>query len=303
MSHLVECKGLTKRFSNNMALNGLDFTLEKGPPIALVGPNGAGKTTLFSILCGYIAPTSGSVELLGCSPSSKGLFGKISALPQDAQLDPRFAISHQLKFYAELQGIPSKQARKEAERVLDLMGLVDVLEEKPGALSHGMRKRVSIAQALMGSPELVLLDEPTAGLDPVNARNVRRMVSELSGDTTFIISSHNLHELEKLCDTVLYLEKGVLKQQSSVTSKDPEGYITIHLDIAASSEVVIATFEQLAGVNQVRMSQQNEYILQYDRNQHANLDQQLLQILSDNGWEYKQLLKGKSLEEQLFSEH
>ena len=303
MSHLIECKKLTKRFSSNMALNGLDFTLEKGAPIALVGPNGAGKTTLFSILCGYIAPTSGSVEMLGTAPGSKGLFGKISALPQDAQLDPRFAISHQLKFYAELQGIPAKQAGKEAERVLDLMGLIDVLDSKPGALSHGMRKRVAIAQSLMGSPELVLLDEPTAGLDPLNARNVRRMVSELSSDTTFIISSHNLHELEKLCETVLYLEKGVLKQQSSVISKDPEGYITVHLDVAETSEVVIATFEQIIGVSQVRMSQQNEYIIQYDRQQHANLDQLLLQNLSDKGWEYKQLLKGKSLEEQLFSEH
>ncbi len=303
MSYLIECKQLSKKFSNTMALNKLDFTLEKGEPIALVGPNGAGKTTLFSILCGYIAPSSGSVKLLGSTPGSNNLFGKISALPQDAQLDPRFAISHQLKFYAQLQGIAAKQAGKEAERVLDLMGLIEVLDAKPGALSHGMRKRVSIAQSLMGSPELILLDEPTAGLDPVNARNVRRMVSELSKNTTFIISSHNLHELEKLCSSVLYLEKGELKQQSSVTSQDPQGYLTIHLDNAITSEDAIATFEQIIGVTEVHMSQQNEFILQYDQQQHANLDQQLLQKLSENGWEYKQLLKGKSLEEQLFSEH
>jgi len=303
MSQLVECQSLSKRFSSNLALDGLDLSLEKGAPIALVGPNGAGKTTLFSILCGYIYPTSGSVTLFGSTPGSTSLFGRISALPQDAQLDPRFAISHQLKFYAELQGINRKQAGKEAERVLDLMGLKEVLNEKPGALSHGMRKRVSIAQSLMGNPELVLLDEPTAGLDPVNARNVRQMVSDLADNTTFIISSHNLHELEKLCSTVIYLEKGQLKQQSSVSSKDFDGFITILLDTTETSDTIIAAFSALEGVKHVHMSSQHEFILQYDSNQNSNFDQRLLQHLADKHWQYKQLLKGKSLEEQLFSEH
>ncbi len=302
MSHLIECHNLTKRFASTYALDGLDFTLEKGDPIALVGPNGAGKTTLFSILCGYIFPSSGSIKLLGKKPGDRALFGRISALPQDAQLDPRFAIAHQLKFYAELQGIPRKQARKEAERVLDLMQLKDVLDKKPGALSHGMRKRVSIAQALIGSPELVLLDEPTAGLDPVNARNVRRMVSELSAKTTFIISSHNLNELEKLCNTVLSLDKGKLKQQSSVSSAHHEGYLTVHLETSTASELVIAEFKQLEGVDSVHQSHPGEYILQYDKQQITHLDQLLLQQLAKKGWNYKQLIKGKTLEEQLFSE-
>lgn len=302
MNPLIECRQLRKIFSQNLALDGLDFTLEAGAPIALVGPNGAGKTTLFSILCGYIYPTSGSVKILGTEPGSNSLFGRISALPQDAQLDPRFAVAHQLKFYAELQGISRSKARQEAERVLELMQLKDVLDEKPGALSHGMRKRVSIAQALIGSPELVLLDEPTAGLDPVNARNVRSMVSELSGKTTFIISSHNLHELEKLCETVLYLEKGQLKQQGKVSSSEREDFITIQLDVAESSEVIISAFSQLEGVSNVHQTQKDEYIIQYDREKSANLDLLLLKHLADQGWRYKQLLKGKTLEEQLFSE-
>ncbi len=299
MNPIIKCTNLTKCFSSKTALNNINLELEAGQPIALVGPNGSGKTTLFSLMCGYIAPTNGDIHLYGNEPGHKDLFGKIAALPQDAQLDPRFGIAHQLSFYAELQGFSRKQALIESERVLEWVQLKEVLNDKPSALSHGMRKRVTIAQALIGSPKLVLLDEPTAGLDPVNARNIRQMVEERSGETTFIISSHNLNELEKLCNTVIYLKQGELCQQSQVTTPDSEDYLTLHME--AIDLNLCETLQTLDGVEEVSRSSKNEYLIRYHPSQTPDMDQLLLHLLSENGWQYRQLTRGKTLEEQLFS--
>ncbi|MBZ4679319.1 MAG: transporter, partial [Shewanella sp.] len=200
---LINCNGLSKLYGSKRALDSVDLQLEPGSPIALVGPNGAGKTTLMSLLLGYIRPSSGEITVMGQRPGSTGLLGQISALPQDAALDPGFSLLTQFSLFARMQGMGAEAAKAESMRVLALVGLEDVANQKPNSLSHGMGKRAAIAQALIGNPKLVLLDEPTAGLDPANARKIRELVESLSADTTFIISSHNLDELEKLCDRVL----------------------------------------------------------------------------------------------------
>ncbi|OUS25588.1 ABC transporter [Gammaproteobacteria bacterium 45_16_T64] len=301
---LIQCKSLVKQYVDKTVLHGLSFELETGSPIALVGPNGAGKTTLFSILCGYIRPTQGEVTIFGEKPGSSALFNRVSALPQDAQLDPRFSIQRQLMLFAQLQGFSKKQSKLEAERVLSLMQLSDSLKQKPAALSHGMRKRVAIAQALIGNPDLVLLDEPTAGLDPVNARNIRDIVHELAGETTFIISSHNLAELEQLCGTVLHLNDGHLQQQVDLTNSDgaePQlAFLTVHMDKCSPDEFV-NTVKTLNGVSAVTPSQKNHFVIDYNPINAPLLDQQLLRCIDENQWDYRQLIKGKTLEEQLFS--
>ena len=300
MNPIIKCTGLTKNFGSKQALRGLDFELSAGAPIALVGPNGAGKTTLFSILCGYLKPTQGNVTIFGHQPGSQELFGRVAALPQDAQLDPRFSIARQLMFYGQLQGFDKKTARSEALRVLELVELGEVIDQKPGALRHGMRKRVTIAQAMMGKPDLIMLDEPTAGLDPRNARNIRQMVAELSDQTTFIISSHNLNELERLSETVLCLEMGEISQHSTISSKSETGYLTIQMDVTGNVDPTLI-FKNLPGVNEVTHSQKNEFLLKYDMAEGLDLDQRLLECIAENGWSYHQLIKGQTLEEQLFS--
>lgn len=301
---LIQCQGLNKQFAEKTVLHDLSFDLPVGHPIALVGPNGAGKTTLFSILCGYIRPSSGSVSVLGKAPGSHELFGRVSALPQDAQLDPRFSICRQLMLYAQLQGFNKRDAKMEAERVLGLMQLTDVLHQKPSSLSHGMRKRVTIAQALIGNPELVLLDEPTAGLDPVNARNIRDMVNNHAEDTTFIISSHNLAELEELCGTVLHLNSGRLQQQVDLTgnqtTQSPLSYLTVQMD-NCPTDAFISRVSEIAGVESVEARQKNHFLIGYYMIKTSPLDQALLQCIKESQWDYRQLIKGKTLEEQLFS--
>ncbi len=163
-SPIIQCQRLTHVYSGKVALSDINFELEAGEPIGLVGPNGAGKTTFLSILSGFLHPTSGTVRLFGHPPGATKLIGKVSALPQDARLDPSFTIIGQLVFYARLQDLNKQQANFEASRVLETVKLKEAAQEKPLTLSHGMAKRVAIAQALIGKPDLILLDEPTADL-------------------------------------------------------------------------------------------------------------------------------------------
>lgn len=303
MNTIIECQNLTKFYGSKKALNNVSFTCQEGEPIALVGPNGAGKTTLFSIFCHYFTASSGTVRLLGHELGDKALFGQVAALPQDAQLDPAFSISRQLRFFAELQGFKVKAARVEALRVLELMDLSQVANALPAALSHGMRKRAAIAQALIGNPKLVLLDEPTAGLDPANARNIRQQIAAISSMTTFMISSHNLQELERLCDAVLYLEQGCLEQQSHLSDhvNDREkSTLTVHVD-KVERQLFINTIKVMPSVDFVSSDQRNEFVITYDATQQPNFDQQLLKLMAEQQWGYRRLIKGKTLEEQLFS--
>jgi ABC-2 type transport system ATP-binding protein len=300
-SAIIQCQQLNHVYSGKVALNDVNFELEAGEPIGLVGPNGAGKTTLLSILSGFLSPTSGSVRLFGNPPGATQLNGKVSSLPQDARLDPSFTLKEQLIFYARLQGYTTHQAILEASRVLEAFALTETADEKPGVLSHGMAKRAAIAQALIGKPTLVLLDEPTAGLDPVNVRTVRSIIAEQTSATTFIISSHDMAELDRLCRRILLLENGRLQtktihvnEQQSITR-----FITLQMESCPALEVT-AKLKALEGVLQVTNPQKNEFVVAYNAELQPAMDLQLMQCIQTNHWQYRQLSHGKTLEEKLF---
>lgn len=300
-SPMIQCHQLNHVYSGNVALSNVNFELDEGEPIGLVGPNGAGKTTLLNILSGFLHPTSGNIRLFGYPPGSSELIGKISALPQDARLDPSFTITEQLVFYARLQDMAKAEATLEASRVLEVVALTEVAQEKPVALSHGMAKRVAIAQALIGTPSLILLDEPTAGLDPVNVRTVRTIIAEHSPKTTFIISSHDLAELDRLCQRILLLEKGVLQPETIGLDEQPSAtrFITLQMENCPAQEVM-TKLQMLDGILKITNPQKNEFLLEYNPDIQPNMDQQLIQCMSANHWQYRQLSHGKTLEERLF---
>jgi ABC-2 type transport system ATP-binding protein len=300
-SPIIQCQQLSHAYAGKVALSNVTFELDAGEPIGLVGPNGAGKTTLLNILSGFLLPTSGRVKLFGHPPGAVQLNGKVSALPQDARLDPSFTVTEQLVFYARLQGMARQQAMLEAGRVLDAFVLKEVAHEKPPVLSHGMAKRVAIAQALIGHPVLVLLDEPTAGLDPVNVRTVRAVIDEQAPTTTFIISSHDLTELDRLCQQVLLLENGRLQTETIRTDEQPttSRFITLQMEPCPALDVM-ASLKAVDGVLQVTNPQKNEFIVEYNPGLQPNMDQILMQVIHTHHWQYRQLSHGKTLEEKLF---
>lgn len=300
-SPIIQCQQLSHIYCGKAALSHLTFELNAGEPIGLVGPNGAGKTTLLNILSGLLKPTSGTVTLFGHPAGASALISKVSALPQDARLDPSFTVLEQLIFYARLQGMNKTAAALEANRVLEAVALKEIATEKPIALSHGMAKRVAIAQALMGKPALTLLDEPTAGLDPLNVRTIRQLIAEQAAVTTFIISSHDLTELDRLCPQVLLLDKGEMQIARNNTEEMQANtrYITLQMEVCPI-EAVMAKLQALTGVLQVTNSQQNEFIVTYNPQLQVNMDMQIMQCIQENHWRYRQLNQGKTLEEKLF---
>ena len=294
---LIVANGLSKRYGGTTALDQITLTLEPGAPVALIGPNGAGKTTFLSLLCGFIRPSAGTVQILGKKPGSSSLSGRLAALPQDAVLDPRLGIGRQLRFLSELQGMTRRDARVDVERVLQAVDLADVVHKKPTELSHGMRKRVSIAQTLLGSPSVVLLDEPTAGIDPPNAKMIRDVVRHESGEITFIVSSHNLDELERLCETVVYLEKGKLLSHGSLADDTTNGILTLRLIGVDESDFLSACI-MIPTVLDVSRLAQGDYLLKVSDDMLAS--QAVLELLQQRGWKYRQLSRGRTLEERFY---
>jgi ABC-2 type transport system ATP-binding protein len=217
MTYAVSIKGLSKRFGRTQALSDVSFDVPSHSIFGLLGPNGAGKTTLFSLTANFLKASAGLVEVLGIDTRYiSRLRGRLSILPQDAQFQSNVPILDQLVFFRRLAGRTRAQAQEEVLHTLDMVGLQSVARRRVRSLSHGMIKRLGVAQAFLGHPEVILLDEPTAGLDPANARQVRDLIKQLQESATILVSSHNLQEIQELCDHVAILDRGRLVLTGSV---------------------------------------------------------------------------------------
>jgi ABC-2 type transport system ATP-binding protein len=222
-----------KRFGAIEALRGLSLEVPRGSLFGLIGPNGAGKTTAFSIACGFLSPDAGQVSILGTGGfDPHRLKGRVTALPQDAVLGAETRCIEHLEYYGRLQGLPRAEARRQGERLLEEVGLGDRRRSKARTLSHGMLRRLTVAQAMLGQPELILLDEPTSGLDPRHAHELRDLLRRTHRDgRTLVISSHNLPELEALCDHVAFIDRGIALASGPTDSLTGKGQ-EIEIDIA-----------------------------------------------------------------------
>jgi ABC-type multidrug transport system ATPase subunit len=221
----VRIESVTKRFGDVRALDGVSFTVPRGTIFGLLGPNGAGKTTLFSIMAHFLHANAGRVEVLGVDVRNiSRLRGRMTILPQDALFQRNVPIVDQLAFFRRLDGSPEEKARAEVLETLERVGLAEYSKRGVHALSHGMIKRLGLAQAFLGDPEVILLDEPTSGLDPKNAVQIRALVKEFqSRDATIVYSSHNLAEIEELCDHVAILDRGKVVAASTVADLTMRG--------------------------------------------------------------------------------
>ena len=210
---MIEVSHLSKKYGTHPAIEDLSFTVGDGQIFGLLGPNGAGKSTIMNILTGYLAPTSGEVKVAGFSLPEQAQQAKacVGYLPEQPPLYPEMTVQEYLDFAAELKGVKKKAERREqVQRATCRTGLEEVLPRLVRSLSKGYRQRVGIAQALLGTPQLIILDEPTVGLDPAQVIEIRRLIRELGRTHTVILSSHILSEVQAVCSQVLILSKGHL---------------------------------------------------------------------------------------------
>jgi ABC-2 type transport system ATP-binding protein len=208
---------VSRSYGPRLVLDQVSFSVPPAAIVGLLGPNGAGKTTLFSIVAGYMRADAGRVEIDGHALDHA--LGMVGVLPQDARFQGDLPILEQLSWLLRFRGRSRAGAEAEVARMLARVGLGDYLARRATELSHGMYKRLALAQAFLGKPPLVLLDEPTAGLDPVNARIIRGLIREVrSHEVAVVVSSHDLAEMQELCDEVVILDHGRVRAAGQVAA-------------------------------------------------------------------------------------
>jgi ABC-type multidrug transport system ATPase subunit len=280
-------------------LDGLTCRFPSGSICGLVGPNGAGKTTAFSVVSGYLQPDGGEVDILGGGPfNAYALKGRLGVLPQDAALPDRHTPRELLVHCGRLQGMSARDAADEVRRILEVVNLEDRIDSQISTLSHGMRRRVAVATALMGSPDLVLLDEPLAGLDPVQAHSLREALKSLRGVQTLVISSHNLVELERMCDWVVMMADGRCIQEGTLAEVTGQSR---QVEWGVVGDVPLERLRSALPDNTLRM--EGGTLIQEAPDGSLDASSiEIMRILADVGVPIREVRRGVSLERRFIDE-
>ena len=257
---MIEVKNLVKKYGDHTAVDHLSFTVEKGQIYGFLGPNGAGKSTTMNIMTGYLGATDGEVLINGHDILKEPEAAKksIGYLPELPPLYMDMTVMEYLKFSTELKKIKKEDREAEIEKALKLVKLADVQDRLIKNLSKGYKQRVGLAQAILGFPEIIILDEPTVGLDPKQIIEIRELIRELAKEHTVILSSHILAEIREVCDYIMIISKG---------SDTPEhleelmnGSDTIHIETRAEEETVREILSGLKDIEDVTYTQENEIL-------------------------------------------
>lgn len=259
---MLEVRNLCKNYGNHTALNNVSFTLQSGKVYGLLGPNGAGKSTTMNIVTGYLGPSSGSVIVDGHDLYEEPQKARscIGYLPEIPPLYEEMTVEEYLQTAAELKGIAAAVRRQERNRVMNELALNDRRHTLIRFLSKGYRQRVGIAQALLGDPQIIILDEPTVGLDPVQVQEFRDLIRRLGENHTVILSSHILQEISAVCDEIMILKKGEIIAEGSAAELEEmaKGISTMELLAGGSREEIRECLTGIPGIRVFRIREEKE---------------------------------------------
>ncbi len=252
---MIEAHKLTKRYSRHDAVRDVTFSVRRGEIVGFLGPNGAGKTTTLRMLTGYLPPTTGSARIAGFDIFRQSIEArkKIGYMPENVPLYEDMRVREYLKFRAQLKGMDRGNTRRRVGYVIDTCGLVSVRGKMIKTLSKGYRQRVGLADALVHDPELLILDEPTNGLDPNQIRQIRELIRQLGESHTVLISTHILHEVEMTCNRVIIIDNGKIKATDTPANltRQMRAAGRIQVEIHADPEVAAAAIHRLDHVKKV----------------------------------------------------
>ncbi len=256
---MIVFDGVGKRYGMHQALENISFTVPKGQVLGLLGQNGAGKTTAMNILTGCLAPSCGSVSVGGFDVMTAPREAKrlLGYLPEQASLYDEMTVRAYLRFVCELKEVQPKAAGAHVEKIAEMTGLEDTLERKIGNLSKGYRQRVGMAQALCGGPEAIVLDEPTAGLDPRQSSEMRALIKSLAGGRTVVFSSHILSEVQAVCDRIIILHHGKMICDSALQALRC-GERRLRARIACGEGALLPALRALQSVSRVQVERGGE---------------------------------------------
>src|SRR6202795_964825 len=296
---MISVKGLTKRYARNTAVDRISFEVERGQIVGFLGPNGAGKTTTMRMLTCFLSPTSGGATVAGYDVLEQPLEVKkhIGYLPETPPLYPEMETAEYLTFVGKLKGLSGAELRRRLDYVCDRCAIADVKNKLLGKLSKGYRQRVGLAQAIIHNPDVLILDESTAGLDPQQINETRDLIKSLGGDHTIILSTHILPEVEQTCEQVLIINKGKLVATDSVSNLQnrARGAESLLVEVGARNglvdpQKVQSRIELVPGVSRVHLKNKRDNRSVFEVESRKGLVRgDLARAVVEAGWDLNEL--------------
>lgn len=300
---MIKVKNLTKTFGNIRAVDGISFTISEGEIVGFLGPNGAGKSTTLRILTCYMPATAGAASIAGYDVFSDSMAVRraVGYLPENTPLDSHLRTREYLNFRGKIRGLGTRARADAVTRVIDQTWLGDFIDRPIGHLSKGMRQRVGLADALLHDPKVLILDEPTVGLDPTQIRETRNLIIELAKRHTVFLSSHILPEVEATCERTIIIAGGKIVASGSPSElKDRiRGGSRLIAEVAGPAADVKKAIGELGGVEKVDCESENSWQrLRIDTKGHADPREDIFKTVKEKGWSMRELrLEVGSLEE------
>jgi ABC-2 type transport system ATP-binding protein len=304
-SPVIRVQGLVKRYGSVQAVGGIDFEVAKGEVVGLLGPNGAGKSTTIRILTGFLPATQGIATVAGHDVASESLAvrGKIGYLPEMVPLYPEMRVHEYLAYRAALKNVPRRERKARVAEVIERCWLGEMRRRLIGNLSKGYRQRVGLADALVGRPEILVLDEPTVGFDPNQVRQVRKLIQELGRDHTLLLSTHILREVEALCSRVIILNRGRIVRDASMAELSAEGARTQHIVVEAqqSPGELLPALKALDGVKSVKQIPHTRALAVVPEAGASDLRPQIFAAAKTHDWTLLELRREVETLEEIFA--
>ena len=283
---MIRVRNVTKRYGNIVAIDDISFQVDKGEILGFLGPNGAGKTTTMRIITGYMPPTDGEVFLGDCDLMENPLEAKkqIGYLPENLPLYSDLTVESYLDFVADIKNVSGRDKKSRKESVMERCGILDVRNRIIGHLSKGYRQRVGIAQALINDPTILVLDEPTIGLDPKQITEIRELIKSLAGDRTVILSTHMLQEVNMICTRVVIINKGRIALEESLDNltRGFQGSNNLILKIRYKDGQVKEALMSLPYVSEASEQTLGEFVIRSEENR--DIREELSRFVIENGW-------------------
>jgi ABC-2 type transport system ATP-binding protein len=302
---MIQVENLVKEYGSFRAVNGITFTAEPGQVTGFLGPNGAGKTTTMRILTGYLPPTAGQATVAGHNvfEDSMAVRKRVGYLPESVPLYRDMSARGYLRYIGEIRGVHN--VGKRADEALDRVGLLSRATSRIRNLSKGMKQRVGLASALLHDPDVIILDEPTIGLDPIQVEELRDLVRELGQDHTVMFSTHILSEAEQVCDKVVIINRGEIVAEGAPsalrTNLETGGRILVRLeDDGSNLETARITLEKMAEIS--RATIQNEALVVTPATPNLDPRPEIARVVIENGWDLMELRALAADLEEIFLE-
>ena len=298
---MIEVSHLSKSYGSRPAVQDLSFTVPDGQIYGLLGPNGAGKSTIMNILTGYLAPTQGEVKVAGFRLPEQAQQAKacVGYLPEQPPLYPEMTVQEYLDFVAELKGVKRAQRKQQVLAAARRTGLEEVLPRVIRSLSKGYRQRVGLANALIGDPPVIILDEPSVGLDPQQMIEMRQCIRSLGKEHSVLLSSHILSEISLICDRVMVIDQGKLAAESSLEDllKQDQSWL---LRLSGEKAPVLSAIRQLDGIEEAHETPEGLLFLRIRPEQEEETLKRLFYTLADLRCPILELRRGTNRMEDIF---